>query len=152
MYSLEAQLTYYAKLLRKVSQQGIKSIVPSKKATDQFVEYSDAYFGRTVLSDNCSSWYNGGRPGGRIHGIWPGSGAHLAIARSDPRWEDWEYEYISPSGNIFAYFGNGLTAAELDPDRDMTPYLHLPEDADPKEVHENWWETLWNPPNTNASV
>jgi hypothetical protein len=139
IYSLEVQLTYYAKILRKVSQQGIKSIVPSKKATDDFISYSDAYFAKTVLSDNCSSWFNGGRPGGRIHGIWPGSAAHLATARREPRWEDWEYEYLAPSGNVFAYLGNGMTEKELDAESDMTNYLKAAGTVDVRDLHESWW-------------
>jgi hypothetical protein len=33
--------------------------VPSKEAADDFVEYSDAFFPKTVLSEGCSSWTNG---------------------------------------------------------------------------------------------
>ena len=52
---VENQLTYFAKLLRKVSSQGIKSIVPSSRAADDFVAYSDAYFPTTVFIEHCSS-------------------------------------------------------------------------------------------------
>jgi cation diffusion facilitator CzcD-associated flavoprotein CzcO len=58
-HSVETVLTYIAKALRKMTTQGIKTMVPSKAATDDFVEYIDAFFAQTVLSDNCSSWYNG---------------------------------------------------------------------------------------------
>lgn len=58
-YSVETVLTYIAKVLRKLTTQGVKTIVPSKAATDDFIEYVDAFFSRTVLSDHCSSWYNG---------------------------------------------------------------------------------------------
>lgn len=76
-----------AKVLRKISSQGIRTIVPSKAATDDFVAYSDAFFPRTNMALKCSSWSNGGRPGARIHGHWPGSGAHVAYVRREPRWE-----------------------------------------------------------------
>lgn len=138
--SVETQLTYYAKLLRKASREGIKAIVPSQKSADDFTEFSDAFFAKTVLTDNCSSWYNGGQPGGRIHGLWPGSAAHLTVTRRDPRWEDWEYEYLDDSGNRFAwYFGNGWTRLESEPESDMTPYLKLPEEVDLRNLHEEWW-------------
>ncbi|KPM38154.1 hypothetical protein AK830_g8413 [Neonectria ditissima] len=138
--SVETQLTYYAKLLRKASREGIKSITPSAKAADEFTEFSDAFFAKTVLTDNCSSWYNGGHAGGRIHGLWPGSAGHLTVIRRDPRWEDWEYEHLSDSGNRFAwYFGNGWTRLETDPKSDMTPYLKLPDEVDLRDLHENWW-------------
>ena len=139
--AVEIQLTYYAKVLRKVAREGIKSIVPSKKAADDFVEYSDAFFPKTVLSDNCSSWYNSGRPGSRIHGLWPGSGMHVTAVRREPRWEDWDYEYLSESGNRFEwYLGNGWTRKERDPDSDATSYLKLPSQIDLRDLHESWWD------------
>jgi cation diffusion facilitator CzcD-associated flavoprotein CzcO len=139
-HSVETQLTYFAKVLRKVSSQGIKTITPSRKAADDFVEYSDAFFPTTTLTDNCRSWYNGGIPGNRIHGLWPGSAAHVTIVRREPRWEDWEYEYITDSGNRFAYFGNGWTKSETDPDADLVSYLKLPSEIDVKDLHESWWD------------
>ena len=104
------------------------------------MEYSDAFFPTTVLTENCSSWANGGRPGARIHGIWPGSAAHLTLMRRQPRWEDWEYKYLSPSGNRFAYLGNGWTKKEQDPNADMTPYLELAEENDLRRLHEGWFD------------
>lgn len=144
--------TVVGKILRKISTQGIKSIVPSQKATDDFTEFSETFFTKTVLTENCSSWYNGGKKGesagnrciinnsltfdtgGRIHGLWPGSAAHLTIARREPRWEDWEFEYFSR--NRFAYLGNGWTDAEQDPTSDMTYYLKLPDEVDLRTIHE----------------
>jgi len=140
-HSVEVQLTYFATLLRKVAREGIKSMQPSQNAADEFVDYCDAFFATTALSDNCSSWYNGGKPGSRIHGVWPGSASHITLVRRNPRWEDWEYEYLSNSGNRFAwYFGNGWTRKETDPNSDMTSYLKLPEQIDLKDLHESWWD------------
>lgn len=137
-HAIETQITYCAQLLRKVSSQRIKSIAPLRKAADDFVEYSDAFFPTTVLTENCSSWANGGRPGARINGLWPGSSAHLTRVLREPRWEDWEYEYLSTSGNRFAYLGNGWTKKEQDPSSDMTAYLKLPEENDLRLLHEGW--------------
>ncbi|KAL3482110.1 hypothetical protein BJX99DRAFT_268504 [Aspergillus californicus] len=136
--SIENQITYIAKILRKVRSQGIKSITPSKSATDDFLEYSDSFFPRTVWTDNCSSWYNGGRPGARIHGLFPGSAAALNYLRRDPRWEDWEYGYVNESGNRFAYFGNGWTRREITPGSDLTPHLRKPGDVDLRTYLEGW--------------
>ncbi len=112
-HSVENQLVYLAEVLRKISREGIKSISPSAKAADDFQDYADAFFFKTVLSESCSSWYNGGRPGGRIHGLWPGSAGHVTAIRREPRWEDFEYEYLSETGNRFLwYFGNGWTRKE----------------------------------------
>ncbi|KAH8888551.1 FAD/NAD(P)-binding domain-containing protein [Thozetella sp. PMI_491] len=139
-HSTENQIAYYAKVLRKVAREGIKSITPSGKAADDFVQYADAFFERTVLSEGCSSWYNGGRPGARIHGLWPGSSGHVTAIRREPRWEDWEYEYLSDTGNRFSwYFGNGWTRKETDPNSDMTNYLTRPDEVDLRTLHESWW-------------
>ncbi|KAB5582995.1 hypothetical protein GE09DRAFT_1211609 [Coniochaeta sp. 2T2.1] len=139
-HSVEVQLTYFAKVLRKAAREGIKTISPSQKAADDFIEYADAFFAKTVLTDGCSSWYNGGRPGARIHGVWPGSAGHVTAVRREPRWEDWEYEYLSDSGNRFQwYFGNGWTRKEADPESDMTTYLRVPEEVDLRDYHESWW-------------
>ncbi|KAI4937933.1 hypothetical protein J4E85_000370 [Alternaria conjuncta] len=139
-HGVETSLTYFAKVLRKVSSQGLKSLAPSKEATDDFVEYCDAFFPTTVLTDKCSSWNNGGIPGQRIHGLWPGSAAHFTIARREPRWEDWEYER-EHKGNRFAYFGNGYTEAELDESTDLTSYLKAPgQEVDLRDLHERWWD------------
>ncbi|KAJ5643533.1 uncharacterized protein N7484_006040 [Penicillium longicatenatum] len=138
--SIENQITYVVKLLRKVRSQGIKSIVPSQEATDDFVEYCDNFYPRTVWSANCSSWYNGGQPGARIHGLFPSSASAVNYIRRDPRWEDWEYTYVNPSGNRFAYFGNGWTSRELEPDADLTPHLRVPEEIDLRSYLEGWWD------------
>ena len=137
---VETQITYIAQLLRKVHTQRIRTFSPSKAATDDFVAYADAFFPRTVLSENCSSWANGGRPGGRIHGHWPGSASHLNHVRRSPRWEDWEWTYRNASGNRFAYFGNGWTTKELTPGSDLTTYLKKPEDIDLRSYHEEWFD------------
>lgn len=140
-HSVEAQVTYYAKFLRKASREGIKSLVPKKEAADDFVEYSDAFFSQTVLADGCSSWYNGGRPGARIHGLWPGSSLHVTTIRREPRWEDWDYEYLEEGqGNRFLwYFGKGCGRSEQIEGSDITTYLDVPEKIDLRDLHEPWY-------------
>ena len=142
---IETQTTYIAQLLRKVTQQHIKTFVPSKAAADDFVAYSDAFFARTVWTEGCRSWANGGRPGARIHGHWPGSASHLNFVRRNPRWEDWEWTYRSASQNRFAYFGNGRTRRELrdgdaEPDLDLVKYLRKPDSIDLRSYHEEWFD------------
>ncbi|TVY22123.1 FAD-binding monooxygenase [Lachnellula hyalina] len=140
-HGAENQVTYIARLLRKISGQGIKTLVPSKAAADDFVEYCDAFFPTTVLTEGCSSWSNGGRPGARIHGHWPGSAAHLNFIRRSPRWEDFEYELLdsNKSRNRFSYWGNGRTTKESEPESDLTPYLRTPDQVDLRDWHESWW-------------
>ncbi|CAI7614328.1 unnamed protein product [Penicillium palitans] len=139
-HNVEVQVTLFARILRKVSREGIKTIQPSKKATDDFVQYSDAFWRTTVLSENCRSWYNGGVPGSRIHGLWPGSSSLVSIISNDPRWEDWEYEYLTDTGNcLLGYFGTGRTNMENDLEHDITQYLIDPAEIDLKKLHEGWW-------------
>ncbi|KAK4210875.1 hypothetical protein QBC37DRAFT_447344 [Rhypophila decipiens] len=159
-HAVETQLTYFAKLLRKVSREGIATISPSKDATDDFVEYSDAFFSKTVLSDPCSSWYNGGRKGNRVTGIWPGSAGHVTAVRREPRWEDWEYSYLGDKldgkvNRFQFFFGSGWTSKEAEEGSDMTGYLKLQAHpafegttgkqvkgggVDVRDLHEQWWD------------
>ena len=138
---IETQVTYIAQLLRKVAQQAIKTFAPSKGAADDFLAYSDAFFARTVWTEDCKSWANGGRPGARIHGHWPGSASHLNVFRRNPRWEDWEWTYRSNNQNRFAYLGNGRTIKEdfSDPNADLVPYLQRPDRVDLRIYHEEWF-------------
>ncbi|KAH8600116.1 hypothetical protein B0O99DRAFT_737599 [Bisporella sp. PMI_857] len=148
-HAVETQITYIAKVLRKVSTQGIKTIAPTQAATNDFRAYCESFFPRTVMSEQCSSWYNGGIVGGRVHGVWPGSGTHVSIARREVRWEDFEYTYHNKSGNRFAYFGNGfsrkdeIAAENPDADVDFTPYLKkeaVEHKVDLRAHHELWFE------------
>ena len=140
---IETHTTYIALLLRKVTQQRIKTFVPSKAAADDFLAYSDAFFARTVWTEGCSSWANGGRPEARIHGHWPGSALHSNFVRRNPRWEDWEWTYRSKTQNRFAYFGNGRTSKEAvdnaDPRPDLVRYLKRPDLIDLRVYHEEWY-------------
>lgn len=149
--SFENQVVYIAKMLRKLRSQGIATLAPTVAATDDFVEYCDRFYPRTVWtanddlskdSKNCSSWYNGGRPGGRVHGLFPGSAATANYIRRDPRWEDFEYTYTNPSGNRFAWFGNGWREREKQPEGevDLTPHLKLESEIDLRTHCEGWWD------------
>ncbi|KAK1982099.1 4-hydroxyacetophenone monooxygenase [Colletotrichum cereale] len=138
-HNVENQITYFARILRKAGREGVRSIQPTRKAADDFTQYSDAFFATTVLSENCSSWYNSGKAGSRIHGLWPGSATLATIVQREPRWEDFEYEYVGDSDNPFLwYFGKGCTKKELDPDADVTPYLRAG-GVNARDVHESWW-------------
>jgi len=138
-HTAETQVTFIAKVLRKVANQSIATIPPQKHAADDFVEYCDAFFPRTVLSENCSSWASGGRPGGRIHGLWRGSAAHVTWVRREPRLEDFEYTYLETE-NRFAWLGNGRRESEADAESDVTPYLKVVGSVNLRDYHESWWD------------
>ncbi|KAK7957697.1 FAD-binding monooxygenase moxY [Apiospora saccharicola] len=136
-HSVEVQVSFFARCLRKAAREGVRTLQPSRRAADDFVEYCDAFFRSTVLTEDCSSWYNGGRPGGRIHGLWPGSGAHVETVLREPRWEDWEYTYLNRDGNrLMWYFGNGQTRREEDLTSDMTRYVRDPAEIDLRTLHD----------------
>ena len=146
-FATENQITLIARVLRKAINQDIRTMMPTRQATDDFQAYCDAYFPKTVLSEECSSWFNGGIKGGRVIANWPGSGLHANAVRRDPRWEDWEYTYKSTSGNRFAYFGNGWTQKDVQVNQetpeeiDLTPYLQLASvtgGVDLRRYHEMW--------------
>ncbi|CAI4217799.1 unnamed protein product [Parascedosporium putredinis] len=140
-HNVENQVVYFAKILRKASREGIRSLEPLVEAAEDFVRYSDAFFARTVLSEGCSSWYNGGKPGARIHGLWPGSASLVTLLQREPRWEDFKYEYLHESGNRFLwYLGRGSTRKEGDLEADVTPYIVDPVKVDLRDVHESWWQ------------
>ncbi|KAF2014038.1 FAD/NAD(P)-binding domain-containing protein [Aaosphaeria arxii CBS 175.79] len=147
-HSVENQIAYAAQVLRKVSREGIRSIAPTEAAVRDFRAYCESFFPKTVMSQYCSSWYNGGIKGGRIHGLWPGSASHVNLIRRNPRWEDFEYTYLNRQGNRFGWFGNGWTtkdvlAAEGGTDNvDLTPWLQadaLGKGVDLRGYHEEWW-------------
>ncbi|KAL4969803.1 flavin-containing monooxygenase [Aspergillus stella-maris] len=149
-HAVETQVTYAAKILRKVSSQRIRTITPSKAAVLDFRAYCESFFPTTVLSEGCSSWYNNQVKGGRIVAVWPGSGAHVNYVRRDVRWEDFEYTYHNLQGNRFGYLGNGWTTRDVaakegrSDEVDFTEYLK--EEAgdgigvDLRGYHEAWWE------------
>ncbi|KAH8648617.1 hypothetical protein BX600DRAFT_389195 [Xylariales sp. PMI_506] len=146
-FSIENQVTAAARILRKAAGQGIRTMAPTAQATEDFQAFCDAYFPRTVQSDGCSSWFNGGVRGGRVLASWPGSGLHANSVRREPRWEDWEYTYRTKSGNRFAYFGNGWTQKDAmfmnQSFVDATPYLDVASvggQLDLRDYHEKWYE------------
>ena len=115
---IESIQLYVAQILRKLATENVKAIQPKKKAVENFTNYCDAFFKRTVFSAECGSWYKSSPPGasaedrkkGRITALWPGSSIHAIRALERVRWEDFEYEY--KDGNEFGWFGDGWAAAE----------------------------------------
>ncbi|QGA15122.1 hypothetical protein EYB26_002778 [Talaromyces marneffei] len=149
--SVENQVTYIAKVIRKLRSQGIATITPSFDATNEYQEYAEKFYKRTVWTGNddssegnknCSSWYNGGIPGGRVVGLFPSSAAAVNYILRDPRWEDYEYTYTSKSGNRFAWFGNGWTTRESanDSSVNLTPHLKDQATIDLRTHFEGWWD------------
>ena len=103
---------YTIKAIKKAQFERIKSMTPSAAAVKDFMEYTDAYFLRTVFGQKCKSWYKNGKEEGRVVGLWPGSCLHAVRTFENPRWEDYEYVYLDERRNRFGYLGDGWTEVE----------------------------------------
>ena len=118
---LERQSTYFGACLAKMQTQNISAMTPKPTAVQNFTDFCDQYFKGTVFSEECSSWYKGGKKAGRISALWPGSSLHAIQVLENPRWEDFDYSYVD--GNEFGWFGNGWSHRDRGDDMARTYYL-----------------------------
>ncbi|EEU48334.1 uncharacterized protein NECHADRAFT_75799 [Fusarium vanettenii 77-13-4] len=123
---------YMAKILHRLAYGNVRTIEPKRRQVDNFTNYCDEYFERTVYTTDCISWYktpgksSGERP--RVTALWPGSSLHAIRALESVRWDDYEME--SCDGNDFGWFGDGSTSGEHnvgDNIEDLTWYLNQSE-------------------------
>ncbi|KAL4798701.1 flavin-binding monooxygenase [Aspergillus venezuelensis] len=133
---LESTTLYVAKVLRKLATENIKTIEPKSRQVENFTNFCEQYHTKTVYTDTCTSWYKAGataddKKGGRVIGVWPGSGVHLIKAFQEVRWEDFEMETVD--GNEFGWFGDGWSVADRTQDPEgLSWYLN-----DTSFIHEN---------------
>jgi hypothetical protein len=73
-----------------------------------------------VWSAGCRSWYNQGRPDGKLTAQYPGSLVHWKKILEHPRFEDYDIAYRSR--NRFEFMGNGFTELEVN-HGDLSWYL-----------------------------
>lgn len=64
-----------------------------------------------VWAAGCRSWYNRGRPGGKVTAQYPGSLVHWRLMLEQPRFEDYNITYRSR--NRFEFMGNGFSELEV---------------------------------------
>ena len=115
---------YILKMVYKAQTENIKSITPSPKAIEEFTAHADVFLERTAWSSRCRSWFKNGRIDGPVTALHPGSRLHWFHMMANPRYEDWEWTYLSP--NRFAYLGNGFTTQEGE-GKDLTYYFDNPD-------------------------
>jgi hypothetical protein len=96
---IEAVGDYIVKCVRKLQKDNIASMTVKPEREADFLEYVDAYFERTVFGEECRSWYKGGKDGGTVTGLWPGSTQHCVEALRSVRWEDYRYRYLGDEGD-----------------------------------------------------
>ncbi|KAF5345212.1 hypothetical protein D9758_009659 [Tetrapyrgos nigripes] len=126
---MERQVDYAVQAVLKLQRERLKSIEVKKEAIDDFDEYLESYFPKSVFGSKCKSWYKMGKEEGRVVALWPGSPLHAVHALTHPRWEDYDYEPLDPGvKNRFYWLGDGSTMADTVPGVDSSWYL------DPKAV------------------
>ncbi|KAK5415662.1 hypothetical protein LTR06_003712 [Exophiala xenobiotica] len=114
----EAIALYVVQILQRLAQGNVKTIEPKRKQVQNFTNYCDAYFKRTVFSAECFSWYKSAPPNatpeerrrGRITALWPGSSIHAIKALERVRFDD--FEMTTVDDNEFGWFGDGWAIAE----------------------------------------
>ncbi|KIW88136.1 uncharacterized protein Z519_11247 [Cladophialophora bantiana CBS 173.52] len=107
---------YIYKCITKLQTQGIKSMTVSTQATKEYNIYSQNWLSKTVWVAPCRSWYKRGTTDGRVVAVYAGSCFHFAEALRYPRWEDYDFEYVTDAKlglNRFAWLGNGFSRREM---------------------------------------
>ncbi|KAK9489835.1 hypothetical protein V1508DRAFT_400450 [Lipomyces doorenjongii] len=112
---------YVCAAVEKIQRECIKTMTVKRASVESFVEFCDQHFPKTVFSLPCMSWYKRGTSEGRVSGMWPGSSLHFITTLANPRWEDYEYEYVND--NVMAWLGDGFTEAQKIPEAERAYYL-----------------------------
>lgn len=68
----ERVVDYIVLAMQKMQRENIRAMSIKQGAVDDFMEYVDAYFPKTVYSQKCRSWYKAGKELGPVIGLWPG--------------------------------------------------------------------------------
>lgn len=131
---IEAFTKYILQIIEKVQLEDIKRIQVKRSAAEDFTKHADMFLTRTAWTGPCSSWFKAGDQT-RKPTLWPGSRLHYLTALQSPRFEDYEFDYLS--SNIFNYLGNGFHVREYD-GHDLTWYYGLLDgkDEQPKQSPE----------------
>ncbi|KAL1969601.1 hypothetical protein VTN77DRAFT_8154 [Rasamsonia byssochlamydoides] len=116
---IEGLHSNFIRIIKKMQVENIKSLAPKREVCEKFVEHADLFLKRTAWSSDCSSWFKQGRKNGPLT-MWPGSRLLFLEVHKEPRYEDYNIEYIS--GNPFEFLGNGFTVREYD-GSDLSYYL-----------------------------
>jgi len=123
MIVFEKVADYAVKCVAKAQFEQIKAMCPSHQAVVHWTNHLSSYFSdhRTVYGEPCRSAYRDGKTKGSNTALWPGSVLHLIRALQEPRWQDFEYQYLNE--NLFAYLGDGWTDLEKKAGGDTAYYL-----------------------------
>ncbi|KAL3442014.1 hypothetical protein BJX65DRAFT_321727 [Aspergillus insuetus] len=117
----EVQVDYMVKMIKRIQAENIKSLTVKQDAVNHLYQHMEAFHERTVWTADCKSWYKNNIWGGKIW-LWGGSALHYMQTIMDPKYEHYDFKYLTP--NIFSYLGNGLTQAQAAQDKSkLSPYV-----------------------------
>ncbi|KAF5591075.1 steroid monooxygenase [Fusarium pseudoanthophilum] len=108
---LEAAQNYICKVIRKIQTENILTLDVKPEVVEEYNEHVHEWLKRTVWAAGCRSWYNQGRPNGKITAQYPGSLVHWRLMLENPRYEHYNIQYRSR--NRFEFMGNGFTLPEV---------------------------------------
>lgn len=148
LITIEYTHRYMALLLHRLAYGNVRTIEPKRRQVDNFTDFCEEYFKKTVYTTDCVSWYKAAPAGAtveerkraRVTALWPGSSVHAIHALESVRWDDFEMEMFGGDGCDFAWFGNGssLIDRERAPElEDVTWYLNGTEFLHEHEVDGN---------------
>jgi hypothetical protein len=144
---IESIALYVGQILQRLGRGNVKTIEPKRKPVENFTNFCDAYFKRTVFSAECGSWYKSAPPNatpeerkrGRVTALWPGSSTHAIRALQKVRFDD--FDMTTADNNDFGWFGDGWSTAERSGDQEGlswylngTRFAHEPLEAGEKTV------------------
>ncbi|KAI8317669.1 Alkaline protease 1 [Colletotrichum sp. SAR11_240] len=132
-FGREAALTYVCRVIRKIQVDNIRSIDVKAEVLEEYNEHVHEWLKRSVWAGGCRSWYNQGKPDGKVIAHYPGSLVHWRLMTNQPRWEDYNIKYRSR--NRFEFMGNGFTDIEVD-NKDVSWYLN------PEEIEKPLYTTI----------
>lgn len=112
---------YFARWIKKMCTEDIKSIAPKTSAVQAFNTYCDEVHKTLVWTGSCTSWYKRGSRDGRVTALFGGSAVLFHRMIHEIRAEDFEISYRS--GNKFRFMGNGFTEWEMKPESDLAWYV-----------------------------
>lgn len=116
---IELLMNNFIACIKRIQVQNIKSLAPRRDVCESFVEHADLFLKRTAWTSGCSSWFKQGKVDGPLT-MFPGSRLVFFDLLKEPRYEDYQIEYLS--GNPFGFLGNGFSIKEYD-GSDLSWYL-----------------------------
>lgn len=103
---------YAIKIIKKMQNEFIRSIVPKQDVTDAFNAHTQEFIKHTVWASNCRSWYKSmlvrvlkpaqradnplDNETGRVNAVYPGSSLHYIQVIEEPRYDALPGNYILP--------------------------------------------------------